>query len=488
MGKKNGAKSKAKSAAAEAPKAAAAPPRVDEPKSWEETLELHPFLKQQEEEKAAERQRKAEAAAAETQRQNERREQWLKQKSKEERKQRQEDNKWQSEVAKAKARAEKEGILEAWEYDDGTFWVELGGGLWKECKGSFFCTHCEKHLNDCTLQSHMESEAHRKKLAWQQGASAPGAAPACPPATPSAPPRPSGTPQQAAPPGQPRRPGQLPEWQQMRPDGLIQCLPCSKVYDECHGATRDHESRLEYWLHQKDLERKGYPAPAQPHLAWVPSDEQDPTSERWLKCLLCGKYVQDETSHAGTHANPIGSKDHVKNLRNCSPNDAWYRDNVTKLRLKWHPSTVVAPSERVPKAPANGDAQRARLRGWRRQWGRRPRSATGAAARDGCVQWSTARRREGAGDDADDESMGSEGCRAACATTTRSSTSPARLDCLLGRGPEGILLQQPGYGRDPVGSAAAQAGARAGGRGYGRDMSAADCERGAVRPAPQCTT
>ena len=56
----------------------------------------------------------------------------------------------------------------------------------------------------------------------------------------------------------------------------------------------------------------------QEHLAWVLDDQ---SGERYMKCLLCNKWVQDDSSHAGTTQNLMGSKEHVKNLRNV--NKAW---------------------------------------------------------------------------------------------------------------------------------------------------------------------
>ena len=47
------------------------------------------------------------------------------------------------------------------------------------------------------------------------------------------------------------------------------------------------------------MKESGYQAPKEFHLAYVPCDESNPDSERWIKCLLCNKFQQDEWSHIG---------------------------------------------------------------------------------------------------------------------------------------------------------------------------------------------
>ena len=83
-----------------------------------------------------------------------------------------------------------------------------------------------------------------------------------------------------------------------------------------------------------------YPTPELPHMAWVPSEEHDLESERWQKCLLCNKWVNDEHSHSGTRRAPDGSVGHQKNLRNYPPGSPWYERNVVEERRKWHPQPI----------------------------------------------------------------------------------------------------------------------------------------------------
>ena len=51
-----------------------------------------------------------------------------------------------------------------------------------------------------------------------------------------------------------------------------------------------------------------YSKPECPYLAWVPTSEDQPGGERWLKCLLCNKWCQDDSSRTGTIDVPYGSK------------------------------------------------------------------------------------------------------------------------------------------------------------------------------------
>jgi len=275
-----------------------------------------------------------------------------KQQAKDSRKQTREDAKWAREVKATVARALTEGVKAAQFFDDGPWYVEEGSNgkhVWKEVSDAYYCTHCDKHLNDATLGAHISSIQHTKRLAW----AVPGAAPPLPTAPPPAA-RPA--------PSQPRvcgpSPGsrtRLEEWQKLEADGVIRCVPCGKVYDEKHGSTLDHHNRVQYWLETKRLEEQGYPAPEQPHLAWV---RDDAYPERALKCLLCNKWFQDDTSHLGTHGDrdPLGSKEHLKNLRNCRPSDSWYMENVAKVRQHWHPPRS-APADRKASCSAASSSQ-----------------------------------------------------------------------------------------------------------------------------------
>lgn len=319
--------------------AAAANIAVSEPpKTFEDTLT--PEQLEQEKKKREERQRKAE----ESQRRQLRENAWKEEKAKEEARkqlvQQRETRGWEREVAAAKQRAFKEGVKETQESED-TYWVDLGDNLWKEVKDKYYCTLCDSHLNDNSLQCHIDSQAHRKKVEWAIPSMI-NAPPVPPPpviAAPLSPPVLGGALPLVL---QKAFAGHLEAWQEMMPDHTVRCIPCQKYIDEAHVTTSEHRNRLERWLEQENLKRNKYPAPALIYLAWVPTE--DGSDERWQKCLLCDKWVQDEQSHSGTRQNPGGSKDHKKRLINYGPGDPWWEENVRKQREKYHPTAPKVPS------------------------------------------------------------------------------------------------------------------------------------------------
>lgn len=347
MGKKSG-KAKPKACATEEPvnqaktttgigATATATAPADRHADWKD--ELTDAQREAEEKKAADRQRKAEEAARQQRWANEKREQWERQEAKQTRQKDRETRQWEVQLSKAKQRAFAEGVKEAEDWGDGVWWVKLDCGNWKEAKGQYYCTICDKHLQDSSLEAHIDSDDHKKRVAWGK--------------PPSQPPHDTGMPKASFPgaaasqaPQEPAAPPRVEEWQQLQSDGSMRCIPCGKVIDPAHVETMDHKNRLERWREQRQLETSGYPAPREPYLAWVGSKD-DPQAERWLKCLLCNKFVNDETSHSDTG----GSKEHQKNLRNYGPGDAWYKENVTKIRNIWHPQPVrhIVPAQ--PAAP-----------------------------------------------------------------------------------------------------------------------------------------
>jgi len=107
------------------------------------------------------------------------------------------------------------------------------------------------------------------------------------------------------------------------------------------------KKRLDWWLETRAVVHE---APNLPYLAWVPWDMNN-IGARWLKCLLCNKFVDSEAYHTGTVTNVTGSREHQRNLRYCQPGSAWYEENVTKVRAKWHPTAVKIPESSVPQVP-----------------------------------------------------------------------------------------------------------------------------------------
>eukprot|EP00930_Biecheleria_cincta_P042146 TRINITY_DN28999_c0_g1_i1.p1 TRINITY_DN28999_c0_g1~~TRINITY_DN28999_c0_g1_i1.p1 ORF type:complete len:458 (-),score=107.80 TRINITY_DN28999_c0_g1_i1:106-1437(-) len=308
----------------------------------------------------SERERKAKDAQRTQLWHNEKQRQWEKEEEKKQREKARQDKQWEQKAEAAKQRGLKEGsILEAWEYPDGSCWVQLPGDLWKETQGQYYCKLCEKHLNDSSLEGHLDSKAHVSKVAWeahQTGAGGTGYAAASSssatpwPASPAAPAKAPPT-KAAGPVAGAWQAGTKEDWQELGADGMLRCIPCGKVFDDIHAATDAHQDRVRRWREQQELERSGYAPPDLPYLAWVPWDASQPNGERQLKCLLCKKWCQDDSSHTGTKQNPAGSKEHRKYLA-YGPGDPWYETNVVQERLKYHPARASPSISSVARQPA----------------------------------------------------------------------------------------------------------------------------------------
>mmetsp|Transcript_101641 Transcript_101641/g.282892 ORF Transcript_101641/g.282892 Transcript_101641/m.282892 type:complete len:452 (+) Transcript_101641:74-1429(+) len=323
--------------------APAAPPLPSPNKTKQEEQEDEAAANQRKwKETAAANQKKAELSQQQSAAENARRQEWERHQQSVAVKKKAEERKWEKQLESIIARATKEGILRSEDWGDDRWWVKIGD-MYKEVQGQFYCTMCDKHLCAGTLQAHLDSDLHRRRLAWNQPseatsgagtasaarpASAPGAPPPCTSST-SAASAPSTVP--------------LEDWQEMTADGFLRCVPCGKVIDEHHLAKDDHVARLWRWRAEEKCRRCGYEAPELPYLAFVPWDGTNPDGERCLKCLLCNKWVQDESSHTGTFSAPAGAKDHQKNLRNYGPGDPWYEANVVAERRRWHPSAPASP-------------------------------------------------------------------------------------------------------------------------------------------------
>ena len=146
-------------------------------------------------------------------------------------------------------------------------------------------------------------------------------------------------------------------WQQLSPCGMyVKCLPCNKVIDAAHLETPDHERRLQEWQRWQDHLQSDYPEPAAPHLAYVPHDE-DVLGQRWMKCLLCNKWVHDEHSHEGTIEDDVSnlrcSKLHRRNLKKYPPSDTWYQENVVRVKAKYHPKASAQPEQTASASSAH---------------------------------------------------------------------------------------------------------------------------------------
>jgi len=265
------------------------------------------------------RKKEAEEAAGYQQVQIARRVDWERQQKNRNLEQQSEDRKWKKPLAKVLTRAKQEGVLEAEDWGDGMWCANLGNGNFKEVKDRYFCTLCNKHLNGGSLEAHLDSAAHRCQASWDGGG----------PSVQQEPEKTSSS-RWTLPCSQTSV--QVEEWQELAHDGRLRCLPCNKFANYFHLASNEHCKRLDWWLQVRKLRKSGYAPPELPYLAWAFGDS-DPSGDRCLKCLLCNKWVHDQTSHTGMPSSPAGSKYHFKRLGNY----AWYKDDVEKLRNKYHP-------------------------------------------------------------------------------------------------------------------------------------------------------
>lgn len=310
-----------------------------------------------EERKREERERKAKESQQRQLEENARKEYWAKEQQKKDRELQRQSRDWQRTLEATKQRAFQQGVVESTDGET-TWWAEISQGLWKHVLDKYYCTLCDKHLNDNTIGSHIDSEGHKKKVEWNSQAPDAASSACASPVAPAA--------ARAVPvvvPEQPSAPayswgGPLQAWQEETNYGR-RCIPCQKIIDSAHLHSEDHKNRLTRWQEAEEWKRLGYPAPDLFHLAYVPFDESSDPSERFLKCLLCDKWVQDAWSHSGTPENHAGCKEHEKNLRNYPPPHPWWAERVEGRRNFYHPlrSQDDAPRSQVESRPPAHAAQ-----------------------------------------------------------------------------------------------------------------------------------
>lgn len=133
----------------------------------------------------------------------------------------------------------------------------------------------------------------------------------------------------------------LEDWQERTANGIV-CIPCNRCCNGIHESSAGHKSRLVYWLWRRRSQDTEYPPPTQPWLAWV--CETPDGGGKYLRCLLCDKWVQDfdhsngdfnTAEYSGNHGN-LGrgnQKDHGRKLENFS----WYQADIEQQRAKYHP-------------------------------------------------------------------------------------------------------------------------------------------------------
>merc|ERR1712080_711383 len=114
-----------------------------------------------------------------------------------------------------------------------------------------------------------------------------------------------------------------------------------------------------------------YREPVQPWLAWLPCKECG--EGRYLRCLLCKKWVQDfegtDTRHYDGQHGELSSKNqkgHLKKMENLDAykQDATYWPALLAERSQWHPPTTGTPDappaarrELPPSPPARQTAE-----------------------------------------------------------------------------------------------------------------------------------
>lgn len=250
--------------------------------------------------------------------------------------------------------AQEEGILEAKQHTDGTWYVKLGQNIWKSVSYDFYCPLCDSEMSLACLSSHLSGDKHRRRLAASRNAddyhTLARSSTHCPPCSSTATSQqlqvdetddsPSPTPPSMLP---MRVPGNLERWQEIGAEG-IKCIPCDKYCDGFHEHTPEHIRRVALFL--EALEDQ-YREPIEPWLAWLPCKECG--EGRYLRCLLCKKWVQDfegtDTRHYdGQHGklSVKNQKGHLKKMENLDAYkaDAIFWNALLAERSEYHPAAA----------------------------------------------------------------------------------------------------------------------------------------------------
>lgn len=311
--------------------------------NWADLLEAFPLELQGSEKKQKERKKKAQASEHREEQLMSCREQKENERLKSEQKRASEAARVDKALQIVKSRAKDEGVLEAQEYADGLWYVEIASGTWKQVACSFWCRHCEAALEKSSLASHLHGEGHINKSASKSRGQNLGV-----PERSSQTPSPMPTASQQTGHGA----GPLESWQTADEHGNIHCIPCGKCCDGCHETTLDHKRRVRAYLWSFEVD---YSAPAQPWLAWVECNQWG--GGRWLKCLLCKKWVQDfegktTGAYQGTHGSlgPGNQQEHRKKLvkLDALKQDASFWNPILEERQKCHPNESIGGQPALP--------------------------------------------------------------------------------------------------------------------------------------------
>lgn len=234
----------------------------------------------------------------------------------------QKDKAWEQE----KLRAQEQGVLEAHEWPDGQWYVEVSKGVWKEMGHKFYCIHCDAGMNDAAVSSHIKGERHRKRLAAKGYEATTNV---------TLPPKSSAAAWLAA--------ASPPTY----------WAPCSGPQPAAVDSNGDGER-----IHEDGYV---YIPPEEEWLAWVCDPDFD-AKGLYLKCLLCNKWITDlpgtdPRGYDGLHGrlSSKNQKDHKRKLENLPhyKQDHTFWNSMLAERTKWHvPSKIVIDTSPLDKVEA----------------------------------------------------------------------------------------------------------------------------------------
>jgi len=212
-------------------------------------------------------------------------------------------------------------------------WDDLEHAIWAEKNkdGYWQCIPCQKRIDEY----HVESNGHRRKVEQfiRYHAQAPIEQ------------------YQELPPDIPvdtkadQYDLQNASWAERDQDGNWVCIPCRKQIDDFHLESAGHRRKLDSFL--RNQEPSMYEDPPEEFLVWMLADEAEPNGEKWLRCLMCSKWVNDAESHSATG----GSKEHVRNLLlHYNARSEWYIKNVLPQKQLHGRECMNAPRVKQPAA------------------------------------------------------------------------------------------------------------------------------------------
>ena len=145
---------------------------------------------------------------------------------------------------------------------------------------------------------------------------------------------------------------------QKKIDSAWWCHPCQKEVTnrqlKQHIDSNNHKKK-KAWVDEETCQPCTYADPVEEFLVWRSDDD---SSAKWLYCLLCQKYTNDEVGEQ--HGLNGGTKDHTRHLANhYLPRSPWYRANVVPYTQQRRSSLATATDEAGQKTKALRQAPRA---------------------------------------------------------------------------------------------------------------------------------